>query len=529
MKADTTTHFRSAKAEAVTIALIALGVFAFSKYFGGHEILEKRLEALGISSEIITVFVILALALALFSFRRWRELKKHVAARVQQEEDRRHAEETILHQALHDSLTDLPNRHLLQDRMQQAILAGQRENKSVAVLLLDLDRFNEVNDTLGHQTGDVILKQLGVRLRSLLRSTDTVARLGGDEFAVLLWPASAEEALQVARKIVHIIDRPFGTDDIVLSMACSIGIALFPDHGQDAHTLLTHADSALYRAKEAGDTCTVYSAKEDTHSLQRLALIGQLRHSIENKGLNVVYQPKINLRTGEVMGVESLARWNHADLGSIPPDQFIVLAERTGLIGGLTRFVLESALAQMKEWQDLGMEIPVAVNLSSRILHDSRFPASVAHMLETSGMPARLLEFEITETAIMLDPKGALRILKELNETGIRLSIDDFGTGYSSLAHLRRLPVETIKIDKSFVMGMSASEEDATIVRSTIDLAHNLSMQVIAEGVETKEHWDSLKRLGCDAAQGYYVSRPIPAQEFNNWYKSFCLQDRARE
>lgn len=422
------------------------------------------------------------------------------------------------HQALYDALTDLPNRTLLHDRLQQAILVCHREKRPLALLLMDLDHFKEVNDTLGHHFGDILLRHLGGRLREVLRESDTIARLGGDEFAVLLPTAGTREnAVVVATKILKALEAPFVLEGQTLYVGASIGIALYPTHGEYADLLMQRADVAMYVAKQSGTGYATYSVEADQNSLRKLALKGELRQAIDEGGLFVLYQPKIDLQAARVAAVEALVRWRHPQLGVIPPDQFITLAEHAGLIKPLTVSVLNAALRQCRSWHDAGLEMNVAVNLSVRNLQDPQLPDQIAGILEKYGVLPGRLELEITESIIMADPSRAMDVLTRLDKMGVGLSIDDFGTGYSSLGYLKKLPVEAIKIDKSFIKEMVIDRDDAMIVRSTIDLGHNLGLKVVAEGVENQETWTRLLDLGCDMAQGYYISRPIPADELTQW------------
>jgi diguanylate cyclase (GGDEF)-like protein len=422
------------------------------------------------------------------------------------------------HQALHDALTNLPNRRLFRDRTQQAVAAAKRSQAPAAVMILDLDRFKEVNDTLGPHVGDLLLQQVASRLQTSLREGDTIARLGGDEFAILL-PSVADvpAAEQVAQKIVRLLDEPFVIKGWTFDIDASIGIALYPDHGGDVESLMQRADVAMYLAKESRAGFEVYSADRDRHSPRRLSLLSDLRRALDDDMLVLHYQPKADMRTGSIRGVEALLRWNHPEHGPIPPDEFIPLAEHTGLIRPLTLFVLEHALAQLADWQSQGIDLGVAVNLSVRNLHDPSFADDVDKLLHDYGVPASLVEFEITESVIMADPMRAMAILTRLSDLGVGLSLDDFGVGYSSLAHLKRLPVTEIKIDKSFVMNIVSDESDALIVRSTISLGRSLGLRVVAEGVETPEAWARLVALGCDVAQGFYLCRPKPALEITEW------------
>jgi diguanylate cyclase len=420
--------------------------------------------------------------------------------------------------ALHDTLTDLPNRTLLRDRTLQAIRQCDRELTSAALLLIDLDRFKEVNDTLGHHDGDRLLVQVGQRLRGALRAVDTVARLGGDEFAVLLPRIEAAEgATIVAGKLQAALAQPFVLAGLSLEVEASIGVAVYPDHGSDPDELLQHADIAMYVAKDTHNGFVLFDPTLDQHSPRRLAMLGELRRAIEQRQLVLHYQPKVDARSGRVLGVEALVRWQHPTHGLIPPAEFVPLAERTGLIEPLTHYVLEEALHQCRDWRRAGHELSMSVNVSARRLLDREFPDEVAATLATWELPARLLVVEITESAIMADPAHALEILGRLSRMGVEVAIDDFGTGYSSMASLKSLPVHELKVDRSFVSQMTRSSRDAVIVRSTIDLGRNLGLRIVAEGVEDRPTWQQLRGLGCDAIQGYYVSRPVPPEELIGW------------
>lgn len=431
--------------------------------------------------------------------------------------ERMRAEEKIRHQAYYDALTGLPNRTLFHDRLQKAVPTAQREGKPLASIILDLDHFKEINDTFGHPQGDMILKQVGLRLKGLLRESDTVARFAGDEFSILLWGVNLEGAIKVARKILKALEEPFALEGLSLAIEASLGIALYPDHGENADSLIQRADVAMYVAKESGSGYFVYASEADRHSPRHLALMGQLRHAIEHDEMILHYQPKVDLKTKRTTGMEALVRWQHPEFGMVPPDQFIVPAEKTGLIKPLTRWILSKALHDCRIYHQAGTKISVAVNLSRRNLHDPELPEQVAFTLKNCSIPPERLVLEITESAIMADPARAMEILTRLNDMGVRLSIDDFGTGYSSLASLKRLPVNEIKIDRSFVKNMAVNEDDAMIVRSTIELAHNLGLKVVAEGVEDQPALDRLTALGCDSAQGYFMCRPLPSVELGRW------------
>ncbi len=424
-----------------------------------------------------------------------------------------------VHDALHDGLTGLPNRTLLADRFEQALRIGKRAGTTTGLLLIDLDRFKEVNDTLGHHVGDQLLAQIGPRLAGVLRGADTVARLGGDEFAVLL-PAvnGLDGALDVASRLRAALAESFQIQGVELDIDASIGVVISGAHGDDAQTLLQRADVAMYVAKQQGRGVVVYDPENDDHSPERLSLLGQLRRGIDRGELFLHYQPKINLSTGEVTGVEALVRWQHPERGLIPPNDFIPLAEHTGLIGALTICVFNSALAQVKSWADAGHCIAVAVNVSARNLVDDEFANKIAGLLEHHGVPAGLLEVEVTESAVMLEPERAARILNQLHALGVRISIDDFGAGYTSLAQLKNLPISEIKIDKSFILTMHNNPDDALIVRSMIDLGHSLNMKVVAEGVETAHTASILRDYRCDIAQGYHLCRPVHPEALMRWY-----------
>jgi diguanylate cyclase (GGDEF)-like protein/PAS domain S-box-containing protein len=424
----------------------------------------------------------------------------------------------LRHQAMHDSLTDLPNRMMLFDRLEQAIDHSREQRTLVALLLMDLDRFKEVNDTFGHHFGDVLLRQVAFRLRNQLGTYDTVARLGGDEFAVVLPDTpDANAAANMARGILNTLQQPFVVEGQVLEVGASIGIALYPAHGTDARTLLRHADVAMYSAKQGQGGYAFHRDDHEPRSAESLSLVVEMRHAIERNEFELYYQPKLHLRSGLVTRAEVLIRWNHPQRGLLAPGAFIPIAERTGLIRPLTDWLLDRAMQQCREWQDEGVPLHVAVNISAKSLLEQTLPSKVNAVLAKWGVDPRFLKIEITESSIMADPAHALAILSMLQSMGVRLSVDDFGTGYSSLTHLRELPIDEIKIDKSFVTGMLQSDADTSIVRTVIDLAHNLGKQVCAEGVEDQATWARLKEMGCDLAQGYWISKPLSASEILQW------------
>ena len=421
------------------------------------------------------------------------------------------------HQALHDGLTGLANRSRFRAEVHATLEESGRMRRPLAVLLIDLDRFKEINDTLGHHIGDVLLRSVGSRLAASSKDVSLVARLGGDEFAVLLADVSGpEQALAVAREITRSLEGPFMLEDgLVLEIEASIGVVVTPEHGGDVDVLLQRADVAMYLAKGSKSGVALYAPERDDNTRRRLALIGQLRTAVANNELTLFYQPKLNVATQEFTGVEALVRWNHPELGLLPPGEFIHLAERSGLIKPLTHFVLRSAIAQTQRWHGEGLALRVAVNLSARTFLDYELPAMVAALLREAGMDPSWLELEITETELMADPARGAKVLERLHAMGVRLTIDDFGTGHSSLAYLGTLPVDEIKIDRCFVAAMATDDisPDDIIVRSTIELARNLGLEVTAEGVETAGQLERLTLLGCHFLQGYYLSRPVPPEE----------------
>ncbi len=414
------------------------------------------------------------------------------------------------HQSLHDSLTGLANRTLFHKEVSATLAAQPR---CAAVMLMDLDRFKEINDTLGHHTGGRLLIEISARLCDILAGHGRVARLGGDEFAIFLHPVSdVADAETIARLILAALERPFVLGDLTIEIGASIGVAMYPAHADGSATLLQRADVAMYEAKADHLGYAVYAAERDQSNALRLSLAAELRAAIENGELSVSYQPKADLAAGHIVGVEALVRWIHPRYGSLPPDEFIPLAEHTGLIRPLTELVLDRALHQCRAWSELGFELAVAVNLSARSLIDTDLPGQISTLLERTSVPPHRLTLEITESMMMADPVRTLETMHRLAGMGISLSIDDFGTGYSSLSYLKRLPVHEVKIDKSFVLSMTVEEDDATIVRSIVDLARNLRLRVVAEGVEDAPSLAALTALGCDVVQGFYLSRPLPPE-----------------
>ena len=425
--------------------------------------------------------------------------------------------ESLEHQALHDPLTGLANRTLFGEHLLQALTAAKRGDEPRAVLVMDLDGFKRVNDTLGHDHGDLLLKQVAERLLATLRDTDVVARLGGDEFAIL--PGGATDlaaAAEVARKIQQIVKSEFVVDDDIVHVAASIGIALIPDHGTTAATLLQRADAAMYVAKRSGGGHAVFDAAKEAATARQLKRLTDLRHCVPREELVLHYQPKIDLAAHEVSGVEALVRWQHPVHGLLTPESFLPDVERTELIEQLTRWVLNAALRQQRLWRDDGVDLTMAVNISAHSLRsNSHLPETVAELTETWGTAPNRLTLELTEAALI--EAAAPDILGRLHRMGEKMSIDDFGTGYSSLAYLQRLPVDELKIDRSFVTNLALASDDEVIVRSTIELAHNLGLSVVAEGVEDENVLRLLAEHGCDGAQGYFFTRPCVADALTRW------------
>jgi diguanylate cyclase (GGDEF)-like protein len=421
-----------------------------------------------------------------------------------------------------DSLTALPNRALFLDRFNQAIAGAKRErNKQVVLVLLDMDHFKEINDTLGHPAGDEVLRQAAQRMSRVLRGSDTLARLGGDEFAVLLPDAVDGKASAeiVAKNILDCFAEPFWFLKNELYLGVGIGISIYPDHGDDVDVLMSRADVAMYGAKHRDVGFLFYDPETDPHTQERLQLSSDLRHALERNEFVLHYQPQIDISSGCMIGVEALIRWNHPEHGVIFPDQFIPFAEKTGLINPITEWVLHTAITQCRTWQSAGTDVRIAVNVTARSFQDLLLVEKLETLLRGEGAclaPDRI-EIEITENVLMEDIEHGAKAIGRLRNLGVSVAIDDFGTGYSSLAYLKKLPIHSIKIDKSFVLNMTEDDNDAAIVRSTIDLAHNLGYLVIAEGVENQDALGLLESLGCDHAQGYHISHPLPADELVFW------------
>ncbi|HSS71641.1 MAG TPA: EAL domain-containing protein [Casimicrobiaceae bacterium] len=430
-------------------------------------------------------------------------------------------ESRIMELAYRDTLTGLPNRTLYSDRLDLALKYASRMKTRLAVLLMDLDHFKYVNDTLGHPIGDLLLREVGARLQRVVdRPTDTVARLGGDEFAILLQGDTVDDAQRVAAGIVHALEKQMTLEGHLVDVSASVGIAAYPEHGDEAATLLRHADIAMYEAKRTNMPIAVWDDSYDRHSSDRLSLMTDLRKAVDQDELTLVYQPSAALRGGTEHGVEALVRWQHPERGLVTPIEFIPFAEQTGYIRAITRWVLAHAIAQCAAWRGAGLAMNVAVNLSARDLIDAALPDHFAGFLERYGCAAPWITLEITESAIFDDPGHATENLQRLHALGCKLSIDDYGTGYSSLAYLRRLPLDELKIDKTFVTGMARDASDAVIVRSTIELAHNMGLRVVAEGVEDEATFDQLRALGCDAVQGFFFARPMGPNDLVAWLRA---------
>jgi diguanylate cyclase (GGDEF)-like protein len=418
------------------------------------------------------------------------------------------------HAARHDALTGLKNRAAFREIVTEAI---QEDQRPACVLLMDLDRFKEVNDTLGHRYGDLLLQQVAGRVVKQMSDGDSIARLGGDEFAIFSQQPSAEAALNLADAVSESLRLPFELEQFVVDAPASVGVALFPSDGNDLETLLQRADVAMYRAKENHKNVALYDEQHDHHSPAKLALRADLRTAVDTDQIVVWYQPELDLVTDQVTAVEALVRWEHPDLGVLPPNAFLDTAERTNLITRLTQRVLELALKQVSDWNDLGFDLTIAVNVSARVLGDRDFNETVADALSVAGVPPERLKLEVTESTLMVDPELAKAVLRELSLLGVGVAIDDFGTGYSSLAYLADLPVSEVKIDRTFVSRMSIGSREGIIVTSTIDLAHHLHLRAVAEGVEDLTLLARLKNLGCDMAQGYGISAPLAPDDLTRW------------
>ena len=455
-----------------------------------------------------SVFVIMVVLLSLHSI-------KHITKLAAKER----------HRALHDELTDLPNRTLLQDRIDHSIVMAKREKKTVSVLLMDLDRFKEINDALGHFYGDYVLQKIAIRLRRVLRKSDTLSRFGGDEFAVVLPGSNIQHAKKIAQKIANAIEKPFMIEGHRLTVGVSIGITMFPDHGNDSESLIQHADLAMYEAKRSGIIYAEFNPEQDRMTWNRLIFMGELRDAMNKDQLTLYYQPKISAKNYELVGVEVLVRWLHPEKGLLAANDFILLAEKAGLLSTMTLWILEQAIQQLAEWKTKGHAITIAVNLSINNLQDLEFPEQVEELLEKYQVNPTQLTMEITETCMMTDPERVKTVVYKLKDLGIDMSIDDYGTGYSSLVYLRKFPATEIKIDKSYISNMLVDEDNAVIVRSTIEMAHNIGREVVAEGVEDKETLLALEEMNCDYLQGFYICKPLPPQKLCDWIEQAAWKE----
>jgi len=500
-----------------------IGTFNFSdqKYHWGKIALNKNKMLYGVWKErdeatplLQSLYTRIAVAaIIIFWIAVWGALI--VSSMIARRLEKKNAD--LVHMAMHDTLTDLPNRNMLADLLKKAIQSARWKNAPTALLVSNVDGFSEINNTLGHRAGDQILKAVAASLVSVVQSAGTVARLSADQFAILLPFTGRSDAYQYVEKINSAFDYSFGVDEMDIKVELTTGIVISPEHGDDVDALFRQAEVAMFYARKSGIEYSTYIAEHDPHDRRRLGFLGELRKAILSSELVLYYQPKIDLKTQQIIGAEALLRWDHPKYGIIQPDEFIPYAERSGLIRPLTLWVLNTALQQISNWIRRGIDLEVSVNLSARNLQDTHLVETTRQLLEAWDVEPTRLELEITESAMMVDHVRAKQVLLELDALGIKLAIDDFGTGYSSLAYLKSLPIDCLKIDKSFVMDLIHDKNDEVIVRSTIDLAHNLGQKVIAEGVESQEILDQLLEMKCDYAQGYYFSRPMPSAEVVTW------------
>ncbi|WP_446811107.1 putative bifunctional diguanylate cyclase/phosphodiesterase [Methylomonas sp. 2BW1-5-20] len=510
---------------AIALASIVSALLALSYYYVGEISLNGVIQA---QTDNYGLWMLEALP---FIFGFWGQYSSSVIAYQagamifdQTQELRSRAEsleKQVSYSTTHDAVTDLPNRVLFYDRVEQAILAAGNQNKMLSILLVEVANFKEVYDTLGRNSSDLILKQIATRLQSVVLGTDSVARIDGNIFSVLLSAVDNETAgVTLAKNIQAALDPAFKVERLSLVIHSNIGIVNFPEHGDDVDTLVQKAGVALFVAGQSHEGYTTYAPSYDDHSPRRLTLMSELRQAIEKEQLHIYYQPKVSVLTGQVYGAEALVRWQHPKHGFIAPDEFVPMAERTRVIKHLTSWVLKQAFKQCAEWRQRGWELIISVNLSAKDLHDPELPDVMAGVAAAANIKPGWMMLEITESSIMTDPERAMEVIQRLHEMGYKLSIDDFGTGYSSLAYLKRMPLTELKIDKSFVVDLLKSENDAVIVKATINLAHNLGLQVTAEGVETQEVMDKLASYQCDLAQGYLFSKPISFDDFGLWLEA---------
>jgi diguanylate cyclase (GGDEF)-like protein len=444
--------------------------------------------------------------------------------------ERRQAEEVIKFAATHDPLTGLPNRLLLAERVNRAVAEAKGEGGSTALLFIDLDRFKNINDALGHEAGDRLLQNVADRLVRCVRRSDTVARQGGDEFVVLIESfQNPADLAQVAEKILAEVAAPMTVYGREFQVTASVGISTFPADGEDLRALLKNADAAMYRAKQQGNAFQLYVEQMSAHSVERLELEAALRHALERDELRLHYQPKVESRTGRVTGIECLLRWQHPKLGIVLPDQLVPLAEETGLIVPIGKWALRTACLQARAWTAQGLPLRIAVNLSARQFMSPTLLEDVTGIIAETGISERLIEFEVTESMMMRDPEEAVKLLRSLKAVGVRLTIDDFGTGYSSLAYLKRLPIDCVKIDASFIRGIPVDASDVAITETVIAMSRGLGLRVVAEGVETRDQMRFLEARGCDEMQGYYFARPMPADQLAAYLRQESVSDDAAQ
>ena len=437
-------------------------------------------------------------------------------------------EEKIAYQSLHDTLTGLPNRRQFENRLREVLdLHANDKGYEFSVLLIAIERFSEINNTLGHDNGDLLIKQIGSRLQNDVKQSDLLARLASDEFVILMPKLNSEACESIGQRILDSFEHPFGTEGVNIDVSARIGIAAYPEHGNDPKSLLQRADIAVYEAAANKQHVAVYDAEQDPHKPERLSMMGELRKGLEQGEFEFYYQPKVDIKTGKITAVEALIRWIHPEHGFMPPDDFIPLAEQTGHVQKLTEWALREGFGQCRQWLDAGDRIRMGINLSARDLTNRSLPVMVHDLLTEFDLPPELIILEITESAVMEDPQRALSVLNSLKNMGVSLAIDDYGIGYSSLSYLKKLPVSEIKVDKSFVMDLATNAEDEILVRSTVDLGHNLGLKVTAEGVEDIESLDKLSSYGCETAQGYHISKPLPVAAFEEFMATSPYSSRS--
>jgi len=527
LKKDLTFTIRERSLIATFIPLHDAGQRRVGKLLVLHDVTEKNMTAKYATMVNAATGLTLAGLLILFFYAiaAGAEKKMKVSQeRLLQESQRRYAMQAdhiqeLEHMALHDTLTNLPNRNLLHNRIEHTIKVCKRRKESLGLIVIDVLRLHEINDTLGHRNGDYLLQQIGARLKKEFRETDTLARLSTESLGILLPSIDRDLLSSIIKKITHCFDHPFIIENFSLTIEISLGAAFSPEHGLDAETLIQRADVANRLAKQDNVLYAIYDPERDPFSKERLTLMTDLRSAINANELYLMYQPKIDIKSGKVSAVEALLRWQHPERGLIPPDDFIPLAENTGVIHSLTYWVLKEAMSQLKKWENEDIHLHLSINLSVRNIHDANFPDQLEELIKETRINPHMINFEITENAIMNDPLYASEMLMKLKGMGMSISIDDFGKGYSSLAYLSSLPVDELKIDKGFVMGMSHNNNDIIIVRSTIDLGKNLGLQVVAEGVEDRESLSKLADMGCNIAQGYFISKPLKERAFKKWLK----------